>query len=306
MLPSFTRVSLGELPMYENGKLGFKFVLPFVLGLLLFQITPFAISFALSFTEYDIISSPYYIGVENYEMMYHDPLFWKSMGITLLFVLLAVPARLVFALFIAHVLNFKLRGINFFRTAFYLPSVLGGSVAVAVLWRILFSQNGLVNSVLEFVGVGGILWLGSEQYSLWTIVFLHLWQFGSAMVVFLAALQSVPASLYEAALIDGANRFQAFLRITIPIITPVIFFNLIMQTINAFQEFNGPYLITNGGPLRSTYLFSMFIYDQSFRLMNFGYGSALSWVLFAIIAVVTGAVFWSSKYWVFYSGEKKS
>lgn len=292
--------------MYENGKLGFKFVLPFVLGLIFFQITPFAISFALSFTEYDIISPPLYIGTENYVEMYYDPLFWKSMGITLLFVVLAVPTRLVFALFIAHVLNFKLRGINFFRTAFYLPSVLGGSVAVAVLWRILFSQNGLINTVLDYVGIGGVPWLGSEQYSLWTIVFLHLWQFGSAMVVFLAALQSVPTSLYEAAIIDGANRFQAFLRITIPIITPVIFFNLIMQTINAFQEFNGPYLITQGGPLRSTYLFSMFIYDQSFRMMNLGYGSALSWVLFVLIALISGIAFWSSKYWVFYSGEKKS
>ncbi len=292
--------------MYENGKLGFRFVLPFVLGLIFFQIAPFVISFALSFTEYDIISAPYYIGTENYQQMWRDPLFWKSLGITIFFVVLAVPTRLVFALFIAHVLNFKLKGINFFRTAFYLPSVLGGSVAVAVLWRILFSQNGLINSVLDFVGIGGVLWLGSEQYSIWTIVFLHLWQFGSAMVVFLAALQNVPQSLYEAALIDGANRFQSFLKITIPIITPVIFFNLIMQTINAFQEFNGPYLITQGGPLRSTYLFSMLIYDQSFRLMNFGYGSALSWVLFGIIAVCSGIAFWSSKYWVFYSGEKRS
>ncbi len=292
--------------MYENRRMGFAFVLPWVLGLVLFQLFPFAMSFCLSFTEYDIISPPFYIGTENYVEMYHDPLFWKSMGITFLFVLLAVPARLTFALFVAHVLNFKLKGINFFRTAFYLPSVLGGSVAVAVLWRILFSQNGLVNSVLDFVGIGGVPWLGSEDYSLWTIVFLHLWQFGSAMVVFLAALQSVPTSLYEAAIIDGANRFQAFLKITIPIITPVIFFNLIMQTMQAFQEFNGPYLITQGGPLKSTYLFSMFIYDQSFRMMNLGYGSALSWVLFAVMAAVSGIFFWTSKYWVFYSGEKKS
>lgn len=292
--------------MYENRKLGFAFILPYILGLALFQLFPFAMSFCLSFTEYDIISPPIYIGTENYTEMFHDPLFWKSLGITLLFVLLAVPARLVFALFVAHVLNFKLKGINFFRTAFYLPSVLGGSVAVAVLWRILFSQNGLVNSVLDFVGIGGVPWLGSEDYSLWTIVFLHLWQFGSAMVVFLAALQSVPTSLYEAAIIDGANRFQAFLKITIPIITPVIFFNLIMQTMHAFQEFNGPYLITQGGPLKSTYLFSMFIYDQSFRMMNLGYGSALSWILFAVMAIVSAIFFWSSKHWVFYSGEKRS
>ncbi len=292
--------------MYENGKLGFKFILPFVIGLVCFQLAPFAISFSLSFTDYDIISTPLYIGADNYRDMWHDPLFWKSMGITLFFVAFAVPVRLIFALFIAHVLNFKLKGINFFRTAFYLPSVLGGSVAVAVLWRILFSRQGLINTVLDAIGIGGAPWLASETLSIWTIIFLHLWQFGSAMVVFLAALQSVPQSLYEAALIDGANRFQSFLRITIPIITPVIFFNLIMQTINAFQEFNGPYLITQGGPLRSTYLFSMFIYDQSFSLMNLGYGSALSWVLFGVIAIVSGIFFWSSKYWVFYSGEKRS
>ena len=282
------------------------FILPYILGLVLFQIFPFAMSFCLSFTEYDIVRPPLYIGTENYVEMYHDSLFWKSMGITLLFVLLAVPARLVFALFIAHVLNFKLKGINCFRTAFYLPSVLGGSVAVAVLWRILFSRNGLVNGVLDFVGIGGVPWFGDEDYALWTIVFLHLWQFGSAMVVFLAALQSVPASLYEAAIIDGAGRFQAFCKITIPIISPVVFFNLIMQIMYAFQEFNGPYLITQGGPLKSTYLFSMLIYDHSFRMMNLGYGSALSWVLFGVMVVISAILFWTSKYWIFYSGEKRS
>lgn len=290
--------------MYESRKMGLMFILPYLLGLVLFQLFPFAMSFFLSFTEYDIIRPPIYIGLENYIEIYHDPLFWQSMSVTLLFVLLAVPTRLVFALFIAHVLNFKLKGINFFRTAFYLPSVLGGSVAVAVLWRILFSQNGFVNSVLDFVGIGGVSWFGNEDYALWTIVFLHLWQFGSAMVVFLAALQSVPTSLYEAAIIDGAGRFQTFLKITLPTITPVILFNLIMQTMFAFQEFNGPYLITQGGPLKATYLFSMFIYEQSFRMMNLGYGSALSWVLFAMMVVISGLIFWSSKYWVFYSGDK--
>ena len=291
--------------MYENKRLGFLFVLPFVLGVLGFKLFPFVMSFALSFTQYDIIDPPEFIGLENYrELFGHDPLFRKSLGVTLLFALLAVPLRVGFALFIAHVLNFKLRGINFFRSAFYLPSILGGSIAVALLWRFIFSKYGLVNLVLSKIGVEPIAWLADEHFSMWTIVLLFTWQFGSAMVIFLAALQNVPTSLYEAAEIDGANKRQQFFRITVPLITPVIFFNVIMQMVHAFQEFNGPYAITEGGPLNSTYVLALYIYDQSFRFFNLGYGAALSWVLFALVAGLSGLSFWSSKYWVFYSGEK--
>jgi oligogalacturonide transport system permease protein len=270
--------------MYENKRLGFLFVLPFVLGVLMFKLFPFVMSFALSFTEYDVMSPPVWIGTGNYEqMLTQDPLFSKSLGVTLFFVAMAVPLRVGFALFIAHVLNFKLRGINFFRSAFYLPSILGGSIAAAVLWRFLFAQQGLVNIVLMKLGLEPISWLADEHYSIWTVILLFTWQFGSAMVIFLAALQNVPLSLYEAAEIDGASRMQQFWRITVPLITPVIFFNLIMQMVHAFQEFNGPYMITEGGPLHSTYLLSLYIYDQSFKLFNIGYGAALSWVLFAIV-----------------------
>ena len=293
--------------MYENKRLGFLFVLPFVLGVLGFKLFPFVTSLALSFTQYDIINPPEFIGMENYvELAAHDPIFRKSLGVTLLFALLAVPLRVGFALFIAHVLNFKLRGINFFRAAFYLPSILGGSIAVAVLWRFIFSKNGLVNLLLTKVGIEPIAWLADEHFSLWTIVLLFTWQFGSAMVIFLAALQNVPTSLYEAAEIDGANKRQQFLRITVPLITPVIFFNMIMQMVQAFQEFNGPYAITEGGPLHSTYVLALYIYDQSFRFFNLGYGAALSWVLFALVALLSGISFWSSRYWVFYAGEKES
>ncbi len=209
-----------------------------------------------------------------------------------------------FALFVAHVLNYKLRGINFFRSAFYLPSILGGSIAVAVLWRFIFSKYGLVNLVLVKLGLEPVAWLADEHYSMWTIVLLFTWQFGSAMVIFLAALQNVPASLYEAAECDGASRWQQFWRITVPLITPVIFFNLIMQMVHAFQEFNAPYLITEGGPLNSTYVLALYIYEQSFRFFNLGYGAALSWVLLALVAALSGISFWSSRYWVFYAGEK--
>ena len=291
--------------MYENKRLGLLFVLPFVLGVLMFKLFPFVMSFALSFTEYDVMSPPVWVGTENYEQMFtKDALFGKSLGVTLFFVAMAVPLRVGFALFIAHVLNFKLRGINFFRSAFYLPSILGGSIAAAVLWRFLFAQQGLVNIVLMKLGLEPISWLADEHYSIWTVILLFTWQFGSAMVIFLAALQNVPLSLYEAAEIDGASKTQQFFRITVPLITPVIFFNLIMQMVHAFQEFNGPYMITEGGPLHSTYLLSLYIYDQSFKLFNLGYGAALSWVLFAIVGGLSAISFFSSKYWVFYAGEK--
>jgi oligogalacturonide transport system permease protein len=206
--------------------------------------------------------------------------------VTLWFALLAVPLRVGFALFVAHVLNTKMRGINFFRSAFYLPSILGGSIATAVLWRFLFAKYGLVNLVLVKLGLEPVAWLADEHYSLWTIVLLFTWQFGSAMVIFLAALQNVPTSLYEAAEVDGASTWTQFWRITVPLITPVIFFNMIMQMVHAFQEFNGPYAITEGGPLSSTYVLALYIYDQSFRFFNLGYGAALSWVLFALVGAV--------------------
>ncbi|MBT9486154.1 MAG: sugar ABC transporter permease [Rubrivivax sp.] len=293
--------------MYENKRLGLLFVLPFLLGILAFKLFPFVMSFALSFTRYDVMDPPVWVGLDNYrELFTDDPLFQRSLGVTLWFTALAVPLRVGFALFIAHVLNFKLRGINFFRSAFYLPSILGGSIAVAVLWRFIFARNGLVNGVLGQFGIEPVAWLADETWSMWTVVLLFTWQFGSAMVIFLAALQNVPQSLYEAAEIDGASQWQQFTRITVPLITPVIFFNVIMQMVHAFQEFNGPYMVTEGGPLHSTYVLALYIYDQSFRYFNLGYGSALSWVLFALVAALAALSVWSSRYWVFYAGEKET
>lgn len=291
--------------MYENKRLGFMFALPFVLGILFFKLFPFIASFALSLTQYDLIDPPQYVGLENYrELAGNDPLFQQSLGVTLWFVALAVPLRVGFALLVAHVLNFKLRGINFFRAAFYIPSILGGSIAVAVLWRFIFAKHGLVNIALIQMGFEPVAWLADEHYSMVTIVLLFTWQFGSSMVIFLAALQNVPTSLYEAAECDGASKTVQFWRITVPLITPVIFFNMIMQMVHAFQEFNGPYMITEGGPLNSTYVLTLYIYDQSFKYFNLGYGAALSWVLFALVGALALISFWSSRYWVFYAGEK--
>ena len=216
-----------------------------------------------------------------------------------------MPLKLAFALYIALILNFKLKGINLFRTGYYVPSILGGSVAIAVLWRYMFADYGVINLILHAIGLDPIPWFGDPGWALFTITLLRLWQFGSAMVIFLAALQNVPQSLYEAAMIDGARRWQAFFRITIPLITPVIFFNFIMQLVQAFQEFNGPYIITQGGPLKATYLLPLYVYDAAFKNFEMGYGAALAWVLFSIVMVLTIIAFATSKYWVFYSGDRQ-
>jgi len=291
--------------MYENKRLGFMFVLPFLLGILFFKLFPFVASFALSLSQYDLIDPPQWVGLDNYrDLATNDPLFTQSLGVTLTFVFLAVPLRVGFALLVAHVLNHKMRGINFFRAAFYIPSILGGSIAVAVLWRFIFAKHGLVNILLIQLGLEPVAWLADEHYSMVTIVLLFTWQFGSSMVIFLAALQNVPSSLYEAAECDGASKLQQFWRITVPLITPVIFFNMIMQMVHGFQEFNGPYMITEGGPLNSTYVLTLYIYDQSFKYFNLGYGAALSWVLFALVGALALISFWSSRFWVFYADEK--
>ncbi|WP_106746507.1 carbohydrate ABC transporter permease [Yoonia maritima] len=291
----------------DSKYLGLWYVAPYVIGLLLFTAFPFIASFYLSFTDYDLLSKPEWTGLDNYQKLFtRDRTFDKSLKVTLVYVFMTVPLKLAFALFIAVILNYRLRAIGLFRTAFYVPSILGGSIAIAVLWRYIFADTGLVNMMLEGIGLEGVNWFGDPENALFTISLLRCWQFGSAMVIFLAALQSVDKSLYEAASIDGANKWQLFRYITLPLITPVIFFNLIMQTVQAFQEFNGPYIITEGGPLKSTYLLPLYIYDKAFKSFDMGYASAIAWVLFVIIMVLTLIAFWSSKKWVYYAGDKRS
>lgn len=291
----------------DSKYLGLWYVAPYVIGLMLFTAFPFVASFYLSFTDYNLLSSPEWVGLENYEKLFtRDRTFNKSLSVTLTYVFMTVPIKLAFALFIAVVLNYRLRGINLFRTAYYVPSILGGSVAIAVLWRYIFAQSGLINMII--VGLGGepVNWFGDPGNALFTITLLRCWQFGSAMVIFLAALQSVDRSLYEAASIDGAGPWQIFRFITLPLITPVIFFNLIMQTVQAFQEFNGPYIITQGGPLKNTYFLPLYIYEEAFKNFDMGYASAIAWILFTIIMTLTLIAFWSSKKWVYYAGDKRN
>jgi oligogalacturonide transport system permease protein len=287
--------------------LGLGYLAPYIIGLLVFTMVPFLASLYLSFTDYNLMSAPVWTGLQNYiDLFTSDRTFRRSLTVTLIYVFTTVPLKLAFALFIAYILNYRLRGINFFRTAFYVPSILGGSIAIAVLWRYIFATDGLVNMGLTAMGFEAVNWFGDPGNALFTITLLRCWQFGSAMVIFLAALQSIDKSLYEAAAIDGASKLHSFIFITIPLLTPVIFFNLIMQMVQAFQEFNGPYIITGGGPLKSTYLLPLYIYDEAFKRFDMGYASAIAWVLFVIIMVLTLVAFWSSKKWVFYAGDKRS
>ncbi len=293
--------------MGQGRYLGLVYLSPYIFGLLLFTLLPFVGSLYLSFTDYNLISSPIWTGLENYYQLFtSDRTFIRSLKVTLLYVFLTVPLKLAFALFIAAILNYRLKAIGFFRTAYYVPSILGGSIAIAVLWRYIFADAGLVNMVLTGLGFEAVNWFGDPTNALFTITLLRCWQFGSAMVIFLAALQSIDKSLYEAAAIDGAGKVHSFVFITLPLITPVIFFNLIMQMVQAFQEFNGPYVITGGGPLKSTYLLPLYIYDEAFRNFQMGYASAIAWVLFVIIMVLTVLAFWSSRKWVYYAGDKRS
>ncbi|MDY4610690.1 MAG: sugar ABC transporter permease [Sphaerochaetaceae bacterium] len=282
-------------------KVAYLYILPWIIGFVGFQLYPFIASFIYSFTDFSILKPMKFVGLANYERMFtSDRLFWKSLKATMIYVLMAVPGKLIFALFIALILNMKIKFINFFRTIYYLPSILGGSVAISILWKFLFSKDGTVNSALALIHIPAIDWLGNPNLALGTMGLLVIWQFGSSMVLFLAGLKNIPNELYEAAKVDGAGKVRSFFKITLPMLSPVIFFNLIMQMINAFKEFNAPYLITQGGPLNSTYLYGIMLYENAFKFLKMGYASAQSWVLFAIIMIFTALTFKSSPYWTFY------
>ena len=226
--------------------IGFVFVLPWLIGFLLFKVYPFASSLYYSFTNYDMFSGISKYGMMNYNKIFTDEDILRAFKVTFKYAIFDVPLKLAFALFIAYILNFKLKGVNFFRTAYYIPSILGGSIAIAILWRAVFNTDGLINTVITAFGLPKINWMASDNGALAVIVLLRVWQFGSAMVIFLAALKGVSQDLYEAASIDGAGKWTQFFKITVPLITPVIFYNLITQLCQAFQEFNGPFLVTKG------------------------------------------------------------
>ena len=285
--------------------IGLLYILPWLVGFILFKVYPFLSSLFYSFTNYDLFNGITKYGLMNYEKIFTDPDIIRAFVVTFKYAIFDVPLKLMFALFIAYILNFKLKGVNFFRTAYYIPSILGGSIAIAILWRAVFNTDGLINTVLGVFGIPAINWMAGDMSALMVIVLLRVWQFGSAMVIFLAALKGVPQELYEAASIDGAGKWRQFFSVTVPLITPVIFYNLITQLCEAFQEFNSAFIITKGGPLGSTTLISLLIYQNAFRTYEMGLASAMAWLLFIIICTLTVVSFASQKYWVYYSDDER-
>jgi len=286
--------------------IGLLFISPWLIGFLSFQLYPLIASFVYSFTDYSVLRPAKIIMFDNYIRMFIiDKDFLHSLRVTFSYALMAVPGKLGFALIVALLLNIKIKGMSFYRTLFYLPSILGGSVALSALWRLMFMKDGIVNNMLKGVGLPTPDWLGDPHISLFTISSLEVWQFGSSMVLFLAALKQIPQELYEAAKVDGASWGSNFFRITIPLITPIIFFNLIMQTLHALQAFTSAFVITGGGPLKSTYLVGMKLYNEGFNNFKMGYASAISWVLFAIILLITLLIFKSSNAWVHYNDKEE-
>lgn len=298
-----------QIPRYKNPRdffnknFGFLFILPWWIGFAVFKLYPFMASFMYSFHEYNLFRLPVFVGLQNYITILGDKMTMKAFGQTFKYAFITVPFELTFALFIAYILNFRIRGVNFFRTAYYIPSILGGSVSIAVLWRFLFKTEGLINMISAKFGLDPFNWLGDPNGAFFAIVLLRIWQFGSPMVIFLAALKGVSQELYEAASIDGAGKWRQFFNITVPLITPVIFYNFVTQLCHKFQEFNGPFIITQGGPLRSTTLVSLLVYNNAFKSYEMGMASAIAWLLFLVITTFTIIAFVSQKYWVYYSDE---
>ncbi len=296
----------GPLRRWLGHNIGLAYIAPWIIGFLIFTLYPICASFFYSFFEFNFLSEMKFVGLSNFTALFRHKDFAKSVQATVTFVLFAVPLKLTMALLLAVILNNGIRGVNLFRSLIYLPSIMSGSVAIGILWRMMFNKQGLVNQVLAALGIAGQAWIGQKSTAIYVLCLLPMWQVGSSMVTFLAALKQVPAHLYEAARMDGAGPVKQFVRITLPMISPMILFNLIMQMITAFQEFATPFIVTSGGPLKSTYLFAMFIYEQAFQQLKMGFASAMSWVLFAVILVFTMLIFTTSARWTFYEDGGKS
>ncbi|CCX97318.1 putative uncharacterized protein [Enterocloster bolteae CAG:59] len=282
---------------------GVLFTLPFTIGFLLFMIVPMGISLYYSFCDYDILSPPVFTGLKNFISMFQDETFFKTLKVTFFFAFVSVPLKLLFALIVAMLLleNSKMSG--FYRAAYYLPSIIGGSVAVSILWKRMFAMDGVVNKLLGMVGIQtSFSWLGDTRTAIWVLILLVVWQFGSSMLIFLSSLKQVPQSLYEAAEVDGASAPAKFFKITLPLLTPTIFFNLVMQMINGFLAFTQCYIITQGKPMNSTLLYTVYMYKQSFEFYNTGYGAALAWVMLAVIGLITLFLFATKRFWVYEGG----
>lgn len=291
---------------FRKAVTGYSFIGLALIGVIVFRLVPMLQSLYYSFTQYDILTPPKWIGFTNYiKILFEDDLFRKSLGITAYYVGFSIPVRLVLALMLAMLLNQKIRGIGIFRTIFYLPTVTA-MVAIAILWSWAFEPTfGIVNHLLKFIGIKGPAWLGDPNWALPAIAIVACWQVGAQMVIFLAGLQSISSQMYEAAEIDGAGSIAKFFHITIPLLSPVIFFNMVIGIIQSFQVFGKVYVMTGGGPVKATYVYVLYLYTKAFTHLEMGYGSALAWILFIIILFFTLIQFRLSK-WVYYEGGQRS
>ncbi|MFL6063505.1 MAG: carbohydrate ABC transporter permease [Friedmanniella sp.] len=287
----------------RDNKVGYLFLLPWLVGLVVITIGPMLASLYLSFTNYSLIQAPEWTGLANYARMLDDARLHNSIKVTFTYVIVSVPLQLALALGIAVLLDKGMRGLSFYRSIFYLPSMLGASVAISLVWRQIFGAEGLVNQLLQAVGINSTTgWISDPSYALWTIILLHVWTFGSPMVIFLAGLRQIPGMYYEAASVDGASRWVRFTKITLPLLSPIIFFNLVLQVIGAFQSFTQAFVVSNGtgGPSDSTMFYTLYLYQRGFGQFQMGYASAMAWLLVVIVGVLTAINFFASKYWVFY------
>jgi multiple sugar transport system permease protein len=288
---------------------GYLFLAPWLLGFVVFTLGPALVSLYLSFTTFDLLRPPIWVGADNYVRMFTaDYRFYQALKVTFTYLLFEVPLKLAFALLIAVLLDKAVRGGGIYRALFYIPSLLGGSVAIAVLWRQLFEGNGVVNQVLRWAfGIQGPSWISNPDTAVYTLVILAIWQFGSPMIIFLAGLRQIPQDLYEAASMDGASKLRQFRRITLPLLAPVVFFNMVLQVIEGFKAFTPAFIISGGtgGPVDSTLFYTLFLYQEAFAYFRMGYAAALAWVLLLIIGCFTALSFLTSKYWVHYEDEPR-
>ncbi|NEW07719.1 sugar ABC transporter permease [Paenibacillus sp. SYP-B3998] len=299
LTPTFTLKGRWESPIA-----GYLFISPWLLGFLLLTLWPMIQSMYYSFTKYTLLDAPEWIGLRNYERIFaDDEMFRQSLKITILFVVLSVPIKLFSALMVAMLLNKKIKGISVYRTFIYLPSLIGSSIAVAILWQNMFGIDGFINKIVNMFGLDGVSWISNPHTALGTLIILVAWQFGSSMVIFLAGLKQISSELYEASSVDGASKVRQFFSITLPMLSPVLLFNLVLQTIGSFQMFTQAFIITKGGPINSTYMYALYLYDRAFSRYEMGYASALAWILLVVIGIVTALIFASSRYWVFYETE---
>ncbi len=284
----------------------YLFLAPWLLGFTALTLGPMLASLYLSFTDFNLLEPPRWAGLDNYvRMATADPRYWTAVRVTLFYVALSVPAKLAAALALALALDKGIRGLSLYRAVFYLPSLFGASVAIAVMWRQLFGVDGLFNHVLGWFGAAGPSWVSDPDTAIYTLVALSVWQFGSPMIIFLAGLRQIPTEVYDAAAIDGAGAVRKFLHVTLPLLGPIIFFNLVLQSIEAFKAFTQAFIVSGGtgGPIDSTLFYTLYLYDEAFNHFRMGYASAMAWVLLAAIAVFTACAFASQRLWVFYEND---